>query len=192
MSYDVVFYRGDYLWRQRQANRGNCAAYVEQHFNSVANHKANYTVVITGYLASQTSKKWGRWYANRVSQAFDIPLGGNGGILVGGYGGRGNGNLKHTRMPAILLESLFVSNPQQAEWVRSAEGQDKLANILAESIIAFFPDGSRIGFSVGHKYKTSRPKDRGAAVYGGGTEAEFAEIVLKKAEIILESSYGKI
>jgi len=90
-------------------------------------------------------------------------------------------------MPAILLEPMFVSNPQHAEWVRSTAGQDKLARILADSIIEAFPDGSRIGFSVGHKYKTSRPRDRGAAVYGGGTEADYAEIVMGKAKDILKN-----
>jgi hypothetical protein len=143
-------------------------------------------VVITAYNASNTSKNWGRWYANQVSQVFNIPVGGeNDGILVGGYNGRGNGNLRHTRMPAILLEPLFASNPQQAKWIRSVDGQNKLAHILASSIKTFFPKDSLIGFSVGHKYRTSRPKDRGAPVYGGGTEAYYAELVLLKTEKIL-------
>ena len=184
--YEIRFYRGNYRWRQKQANRDDCAAYVEHHFNASTNQAANYTLVITGYLASETSKNWGRWYTNRINQEFGIPLGGKEGILLGGYNGRGNGNLKHTAMPAILLEPLFISNPEHAELLQSEEGQDKLALILAESIIAFFPDGSKIGFSVGHKYKSSRPNDRGAMVYGGGTEADFAEIVLEKAKNLLE------
>jgi hypothetical protein len=184
--YEIRFYRGNYRWRQKQANRDDCAAYIEHHFNASTHQTANYTLVITSYLASETSKNWGRWYANRINQELRIPLGGKEGILSGGYNGRGNGNLKHTVMPAILLEPLFVSNPQHAEILHSEEGQDKLALILAESIIAFFPDSSKIGFSVGHKYKTSRPNDRGAMVYGGGTEADFAEIVLEKAKNLLE------
>jgi hypothetical protein len=184
--YEVRFYKGNYKWRQLQANRDRCAAYVEHHFNAASSSRAGYSVVVTGYNASDTSKKWGRWYANRVGQVFNVPVGGRGGILVGGYNGRGNGNLKHTHMPAILLEPLFVSNPQHAQWVRSEDGQNKLANILANSIIEFFPNGSRIGFSVGHKYKSSRPSDRGAAVHGGGTEADYAEIVMEKAKVILE------
>ncbi len=185
--YDVRFYKGNYRWRQKQANRDYCAAYVEHHFNSASNPMSSYSVVVTGYLASETSRNWGRWYANRVGQEFGIPVAGTGGILVGGYNGRGNGNLQHTSMPAILLEPLFASNPEHADWIRSEDGQDTLARILAESIIEFFPDGSRIGFSVGHKYKTSRPKDRGAAVYGGGAEADYAEIVMEKAKFLLES-----
>jgi hypothetical protein len=89
-------------------------------------------------------------------------------------------------MPAILLEPLFVSNPQQAEWVRSEAGQTRLAGILCDSIRRFFQDGGLIGFSVGHKYKRSSPNDRGAAVVGGGWEADYAEQVLLKAKAMLE------
>jgi len=185
--YQVRFYKGNYKWRQIQANRDDCDAYVEHHFNSSASPTSSYTLVITGYNASETSKKWGRWYANHIGQEFNVQVGGRNGILVGGFNGRGNGNVKYTNMPAILLEPLFASNPRSAELIRSTEGQDKLAKVLADSIIEFFPDGSLIGFSVGHKYKTSRPKDRGAPVYGGGFEADYAEIVMEKAKYILEN-----
>jgi hypothetical protein len=184
--YDVKFYKGDYLARQRAANEEGCVAYVEHHFNSTASEAANYAVVITGSNASQTSKNWGRWYARAVSQDFDVKIGGDNGILVGGYGGRGDYNLRFTNMPAILLEPLFVSHPQSAELVRSDSGQQRLAMILCDSIKRFFPDGGRIGFSVGHKYKTSRPNDRGASVVGGGYEADYAELVLTKAQALLK------
>jgi hypothetical protein len=185
--YDVRFYKGNYSWRQKQANRDRCAAYVEHHFNATSSTKSGYSVVVVGYNSSETSKRWGRWYANQIGREFRVPVAGRGGILIGGYNGRGNSNVKRTNMPAILLEPLFVSNPQHASWVRSTDGQEKLAKVLADSIIGFFPDGSRIGFSVGHKYKTSRPRDRGAAVHGGGAEADYAEIVMEKAKHILES-----
>lgn len=184
--YEVRFYKGNYSQRQAQANADHCVAYVEHHFNSSGNPDAGYAVVITGSNASQTSKDWGRWYAHAVADEFGIKTGGDDGIMVGGYGGRGDGNIIKTHMPAILLEPLFVSNPQHAEWVRSEDGQDRLARNLVDSIRQFFPDGGLIGFSVGHKYKSSRPDDRGAAVVGGGTEADYAEIVLEKARQLLE------
>ncbi len=40
---------------------------------------------------------------------------------------------------------------------------------------------------MGHKYKTSSPNDRGAAVSGGSWEADYAEAVLKRAKILLEA-----
>jgi hypothetical protein len=184
--YRVQQYQGDYFERQDQANRDACICYVEHHFNSSVSPSANYTVVITGSNASQTSKNWGRWYAKAVSREFGLPLGGDSGIKVGGYGGRGDFNLRHTDMPAILLEPLFASNPQHAQWIRSESGQQRLAQILVESIQRFFQKGGQVGFSVGHKYKRSNPHDRGAAIHGGGREADFAELVLQKAQAFLE------
>lgn len=180
--YTVKFYKGDYARRQREANEDGCAAYVEQHFNSVSDKTANSTFVITGANASETSRDWGRWYASAVSSRFDIPIGGDNGIVVGGYDGRGDFNLRFTNMPAILLEPMFASNPEHAEWIRSDDGQASLAEILVKSVQRFFPGGGQVGLSVGHKYKTSNPDDRGAKLAGGGWEADYAEKVLLKAE----------
>ncbi len=184
--YHVRLYKGDYLQRQRQANADKCVAYVEHHFNSSESPAAGYAVALTGANASQTSRNWGRWYAQAVAREFGVPVGGDQGIVVGGYDGRGDYNLRFTNMPAILLEPLFASNPQHAEIIRGDDGQARLATILCDSIQRFFQNGGLIGFSVGHKYKTSRPNDRGAAVAGGGWEADFAEAVLQKAKAQLE------
>ena len=185
--YRIRFYKGDYIERQRQANTDKCVAYVEHHFNSSDSPNPNYTVVITGANASRTSRNWGRWYAAAVAREFNLEVGGDRGIQVGGYNGRGDANLRYTDMPAILLEPLFASNPQHAEILRGEEGQAQLALILCDSIQRFFPQGGLIGFSVGHKYKTGQPRDRGAAVVGGGWEAEFAEAVLQKAKLKIEA-----
>jgi len=183
--YKIKFYKGDYLQRQQQANADKAVAYVEHHFNSSASEQANYAVVVVGSNASQTSRNWGRWYARAIAEQFGTKVAGDEGILVGGWNGRGDGNLKHTQMPALLLEPLFASNPQQAEIIRSASGQAALARVLAESIRRFFPKGGLIAFSVGHKYKTSAPNDRGAALAGGGTEADHAEKVLEHTAALL-------
>lgn len=184
--YQIRFYKGDYSARQRTANADGCAAYIEHHFNSSAGTPGNYAAVIVGANASNTSKNWARWYAQTVANAFGIGLGGEQGVVVGGFGGRGDGNVKLTKMPAILVEPLFANNPAHADWIRGKAGQERLARILADSIQRCFPDGGLIGFSVGHKYKTSSPGDRGAAVYGGGTEADCAESVLRMAAELLQ------
>lgn len=186
--YEIKFYKGDYRERQRNANADGAVAYVEHHFNSSSSPSAGYAVTIVGSNASQTSRNWGRWYARSVADSFGIKVGGNQGIMVGGYQGRGDGNVKHTSMPAVLLEPLFASNPRHAEWIRGQEGQEMLASVLESSIRRFFPLGGLIAFSVGHKYKTSRPADRGAAVHGGGTEADFAEEVLQRTEQRLQGT----
>lgn len=183
----VEFYTGDYRERQREANSDGAVCYVEHHFNSCVNPGVGYTVVIVGSNASRTSRDWGRFYAELVSAEFGTRLGGDRGLVVGGYGGRGNANLYHTRMPAILVEPLFASNPVQADLIRSDSGQERLARALVDSIRRFLPSGGLVAFSVGHKYKKSNPNDRGARLHGGGWEADYAEKVLLKAGSMLES-----
>lgn len=186
MSYTVKFYRGDYKTRQLAANADKALLYVEQHFNAVESPKPNYAHAKVATNGSSRSVNIARSYAKRIAKAFDIPVGFDDGV---DKGGRGNGNLLHTSMPAILLEPVFISNPDGAGWVKHPDGQRKLARALVETVKEFFPKGGLIAFSVGHKYRTSKPKDRGAVVYGGGVEADYAEIVLDLAKQMLE---GKI
>ena len=83
---------------------------------------------------------------------------------------------------------LFFTTPEHAEIIKSINGLLALAEVLADSIRTMFPGGGLIALSVGHKYKDSRPGDRGALVLGsGGTEAEFAESVLSKTQVMLEA-----
>lgn len=185
--YTVVFYKGDYGHRQDQANADNAICYIEHHFNAAESPTANYTCCVVGSNSSDLSKRWGDYYTDRCAETFKIKEINATGLLVGGYKGRGNYNLIHTNMPAILVEPLFCSNPAEAAIIKSVDGRRKLAGILVDSIRTFFPRGGIVAFSVGHKYKTSKPSDRGAPVYGGGWEAEFAEQVLQLAAVMLES-----
>lgn len=185
-TYKVQFFWGDYTDRQRSANAAEAICYIEHHFNSSV-VTAHGTEVIVGSNSGTTSRNWAALYAAKVSAAIgtDVRSPGTKGVIVGGYSGRGDGNLRSTKMPAILVEPCFVSNPAEAAIVKSEEGQNKLAKALADSIREMFPDGGLVAFSVGHKGKESNPHDMGAAVYGGGTEAEYAEIVLNKAKALL-------
>jgi len=185
--YKVKFYKGNYRTRQNDANADGATCYVEHHFNSCGSESPCYSVTIVGSNASEKSVAWGKDYTSRICEAFGTEPGGTGGVIRGGYGGRGNANLKYTAMPAILLEPLFASNPEQAGIIRSESGREKLASALVESIRTNFPDGGLVAFSVGHKYKKSSPKDRGAKLHGGGTEADYAEMVLERAgEMLME------
>lgn len=183
-SYKVKFYKGEYRERQRNANRDKAICYVEHHFNA-GSASANYACVVVGSNASQTSIKFARDYVNLIAQHFNTKLGGDKGILKGGYQGRGNANVYYTDCPTILVEPLFASNPTHAQIIKSERGIDILAECLVFAIKQNFPNGGLVAFSVGHKYKLSKPKDRGAAIYGGGSEADYAEKVLEKAAQLL-------
>jgi len=186
MKYKVKFYSGDYINRQRAANRDRAICYVEQHFNASASPTSNYAMVVVGSNASETSKRWGAYLAKAYGTAFNIPHFGSEGIAIGGIDGKGNSNLKYTKMPAVLLEPVFCSSYCGSGILRSPQGRKQLASVLVKSIKKVFPDGGLVAFSIGHKGKASNPFDMGALVLGGGTEAEYAEIVLKTAAEMLE------
>jgi N-acetylmuramoyl-L-alanine amidase len=183
--YQVRFYKGDYRERQKAANKDRAVCYVEHHLNSSNDQYAGYATAIVATNCSQKSLEWARWYSHRVGQEFVVKVGGDDGVVVGGYRGRGNANLKYTAMPAILVEPLFASNPNHTNIIRTEWGQERLAKVLVESIVKYFPGGGIVAFSVGHKYKVSNPHDLGAKVYGGGAEADFSERVLMRAAEML-------
>lgn len=54
--------------------------------------------------------------------------------------------LRKTRMPAVLVECEFISNPEQAEWLRKIESRYLLALSLSRSITQFFGDLSKGGW----------------------------------------------
>lgn len=190
-KFQTLFVKGDYPARQRQANAANAVLYIEQHFNG-GSAEASYALANVGTNSGAKSKSIAKDYVDEICAAFGVKAANNdfatGGVSVGGYKGRGNGNLTLTNMPAVLLEPLFATNPKYAEIIRSEDGQRNLASCLVRTIKRNFPQGGLIAFSVGHKYKTSEPADRGVALAGGGTEADYAEKVLLKAKEMLESN----
>lgn len=191
-KYTVRFFTGDYAARQRAANAAKAVVYVEQHFNSASDPKAAGVEVLVATNSSSRSKALGTAYAKRIAADLGIPLRHSPtGLIVGGYNGRGNGNLSLTAMPAVLLETCYASNPVEAAMIRDDFKQRIMAKALADVIREQFPNGGLIAFSVGHKGKTSHPADRGAPVVGGGMEAEYAETVLNYAANLLQGASAK-
>lgn len=191
-KYSARIYTGDYSSRQAAANVDGCVCYAEQHFNSSEHAFATGSFCVVSNNASLISKKWAKLYSIKVVSAFpDITtLSGpnNEGIWVGGYQGKGNGNLSRTRMPAILCEPLFLTNSAHQKVITSTEGQDILARILIKSIKEVFPKGGLVGLSIGHIGKESSPRDKGAYVSGIGYEGEFAKEVILKVANLLEGN----
>lgn len=186
MTYTVKFYTGPYSVRQRQANADKAIVYIEHHFNGSSNPHPDYTCAIVSSNSSRTSRRMAMLYAGLVAKEFGTQVHGDNGVVIGGFNGRGDGNIKRTAMPAMLVEPMFASNPAQAAIIKSQEGQTRLAKVLVDTIVQMFPDGGLVAFSVGHKYKSRSSKDRGVPVLGGGWEADYAEKVLKIAENLLD------
>lgn len=179
---------GSYTRRQLEANRLNCDCYIEQHFNSVNNSDVNYACVIIADNASKTSEVLARNYLHYIKLFFGIETAKeNGGIIKGGFGGRGNSNLKHTKMPAILLEPMFLSNYGTLQLLEKKETISLLAYCIKASINDTFDfPNLKIGFSIGHfRNKYMGASSGGAIAVNGKTEAYYSEKVINRAiEII--------
>jgi len=185
--YKVKFYVGDYIDREEKANQDGAVCYVEQHFNSTENRNTNYTIVLIATGSSVFTRSWAQDYVDKVSEKFQIPKGYDNGIKIVKDGDRGYGNIRHAKMPAILLEPFFICNSTGVEWAKTR--QDELAQILVETIYKFFPRGGLVAFSVGHKYKISNPDDKGACPFEDIREIDFNEGVLLKAAERLDTDY---
>jgi len=92
----------------------------------------------------------------------------------------------------VLLEPCFVSNRSDAEKLHQDGFIDRLADAVVAGIRDFIKATANkkfavIGLSVGHRYKTSNPNDKGAPCVFGDWEADHAEALAKKVAELLQS-----
>lgn len=198
MKYEVLWVataedRRDYKDRQLFANSKKAVLYIEHHFNALEYDKPgtsdNPSSVLVATNGSQKSRDFAKLYSERVSKQWGYP---NRGVDIVDSKRAGYWNLYYTSMPAVLLEPLYVSDPEQATLAMSEVGQTALAEILAQTIREQFPQGGLIAFSLGHKYRQNPTHkfDRGAPVKGGNGlgEADIAENVLRLTAELLTAA----
>jgi hypothetical protein len=181
-TYSVRLYDGGTPDLKQKLIRDDCICYIEQHLNAIDKPQVRGTSVGVSSDASSYTKKWGEWYGDTVAREFSVP---NRGIFIDNLSPR----FRNLKLAALRLESLFLSNPQEAEWIRSKEGQDRLAAILVDSIWRFFPAGGTVCLSTGHAGDPYRPEDgvsHGASTTDGGPEAAYSHMILLKAKRLLE------
>lgn len=196
----ITFFTGDSKARQYEANALDVDFYVEYHFNHYA-RTSSYTLVRVPVPPKQKSLAFAKMHANLVHQVFDIPLydkvmddpelnmaGNHKGVLFCKRGSRDANSFMMADAPSVLIEPMFLSNPEHVDILLNADGQRKLAHILAHSIRETFPERAHIGFSVGHKYQRGLPMDRGccAVNHPEFTEADFADNIMREAAFMLE------
>jgi hypothetical protein len=188
--FTVKFYSGDYGARQKAANADGAVLYLEGHANSATSITAAYSMAVVAGNHSSKSYNMAVEFAKACGAAFGAgtaehpAIYGWDGVRIGG---RGDGNLSRTNMPAVLLEPLFASNPTQTRYAETEEGLDKLALIIKQLVYAHFPKGGLIAFSIGHVGKASQPADRGAAWKGRRftNEAGYVTEYMKRAAALL-------
>lgn len=118
--------------RARQANRWNADVFISFHINSAANEKA------TGYedfiykhasLGSKSLQNTVHEQVLPVIKKYNVT---NRGKKTANYA-----VLRMTNMPAILTETMFISNPKDAQNLKSIEFLKDFASAYAEGVAKF-------------------------------------------------------
>jgi N-acetylmuramoyl-L-alanine amidase len=181
----TVKLKGDYIdyhERQEQARNARCRLVLEFHFNS------NGSRAIGGESWYRPNDLFSRQVASDIRNRYQnigLPLHGDGPYAA--VEGSRAGWIRHYDQAAILLEPLFVSNPDQTAWIHDAANLSRLAEQVAEAIVSATQESDLIGLSVGHRYKTSSPHDEGAPCRLGDNEADHNESLCNKVAELLGS-----
>ena len=194
MPFFVENITGDYKWRQLHTNAHHFDIYVEYHFNYYS-RSTDYTLCKLTRTYLPLSLEFAKQHAEAVHKEFNVPLYDLGdedtvakGVLICKKTGRENFNLSLLECPALIIEPLFLSNPDHVFLLTTSNGVMRLANILTNTIRSIFPDGGRIAFSVGHKYQRSNPMDRGALAVGRSelSEADLSDKIMTISQMQLQ------
>jgi N-acetylmuramoyl-L-alanine amidase len=192
--YTPVILKGDYAGsgatsheRQERASLEGCICTVDFHFDTVDDSGAS-----GGEVHYKEGNEDSRQFALAMwaeLAATGLPPHGANPVLSTAQRSR-SAFIERYEMPAILLEPLFLSNPNQAGLLHGP-GADannrKMAEAITAAIKGQFPRGGKIGLSPGHAYKTSSPNDPGGPCALGDTERAHILTIVGLVEQYLSS-----
>lgn len=113
------------------ANRAGAAVFVSLHCNAAVNTEAHGTE--TYHLEGASA---GRVLATHIHRGLTALGLRDRGVRTAGYY-----VLRHTRMPAALVEVAFITNPENAARLASVSFQNAVADAMAEGIRAYLGEG---------------------------------------------------
>lgn len=113
------------ITRTALLNNQKCDLAISVHINSATRQEANYISTFIQGAGGQLAQK----VQNELVQATGWP---DGGVRV-----KNLHMTRETKMPAILVECGFISNPEQEKLLRQPEMQKKLARAIADGILAY-------------------------------------------------------
>jgi len=121
--------------RVQKANLARCAIFVSIHYNSSPNHRAHGIEI---YYCDQKKQKRRATASQKLAAAILQDL-----IKKTGARSRGvkKGNfyvIRETKMPAILVEGGFISNPQERKQLKAKNYQEKIARAVANGVDVYF------------------------------------------------------
>ena len=119
--------------RSSMLNNQNCDLAISVHINSAARREADY---ISTFIQGKNGE------AEKLAQKVQAELVRATGWPDGGVRGKDLHMTRETKMPAILVECGFISNPEQERQLRQPETQKKLAQAIAGGILEYVGRGN--------------------------------------------------
>ena len=113
-------------------NNQKCDLAISIHCNSSTNRSANYFAVFVQRLGGEAEK-----LAHKVIDKVTAATGWHWGADDDGAREQNLHMTRETKMPAILIECGFISNPDQEKQLRQPEFQAKLAQAIADGVLAY-------------------------------------------------------
>ena len=117
------------------ANACSAFAYVSVHLNSFGEPDPNY--VRTFWATAETDLR----FADVMQVALVAELGPGTDLEDGGLEQLENGGLLRARMPAVLVEPVFLSHPAEAARLATGERQEAIARAIARGVATWFGPG---------------------------------------------------
>jgi N-acetylmuramoyl-L-alanine amidase len=118
--------------RSALLNNQKCSLAISVHINSATRQEANYFAVFVQKLGGEAEK-----LAHRVIEKVTAATGWSWGADDDGIREKNLHMVRETKMPAILIECGFISNPEQEKQLRQPEMQKKLAQAIADGVLAY-------------------------------------------------------
>ena len=182
----IAWLKGDYVGkheRQAQATAANCKVAIEFHFNS---NGKKATGGETWYKPGDVFSK--NLAADILTRYGNVGLSPHGSGLNAATTDTRAGWLPFYQCDAVLLEPLFVSNLQQAQWIHDAANVDALAAEIVAAIGTATSAQDIIGLSIGHRFKHSNPTDQGSSCVIGDWEADHGQALAQSVAALLAPS----
>lgn len=118
--------------RSALLNNQKCDLAISVHINSATRQEANYFAVFVQRLGGEAEK-----LAHKVIDKVTAATGWSWGADDDGIREKDLHMTRETKMPAILVECGFISNPEQEKQLRQPEMQKKLAQAIADGVLAY-------------------------------------------------------
>ena len=120
------------LTRTALINNIKCDLAISVHCNAATNRSADYFAVFVINLGGEAEK-----LAHRVISKVTTATGWHWGADDDGIREKNLHMVRETKMPAILVECGFISNPEQEKQLRDPKFQRKLARAIADGVLDY-------------------------------------------------------